>query len=86
MHTASPSAAIPGDRDHQEKIMKIVVAIAFILILASLGSALIFMMKDKGKSNRTVKALAMRVGFSITLFILILIAYRFGLIQPTGIR
>lgn len=66
--------------------MKIVVAIAFILILASLGSALIFMMKDKGKSNRTVKALAMRVGFSITLFILILIAYRFGLIQPTGIR
>lgn len=66
--------------------MKIVVAIAFILILASLGSALIFMMKDKGKSNRTVKALAMRVGFSITLFILILIAYHFGLIQPTGIR
>lgn len=66
--------------------MKIVVAIAFILILASLGSALVFMMKDKSKSNRTVKALAMRVGFSITLFILILIAYRFGLIQPTGIR
>lgn len=66
--------------------MKIVVAIAFILILASLGSALVFMMKDKGKSNRTVKALAMRVGFSITLFILILIAYRLGLIQPTGIR
>jgi hypothetical protein len=66
--------------------MKIVVAIAFILILGSLGSALFFLMKDKGKSNRTVKALAMRVGFSITLFILVLVAYRFGLIQPTGIR
>ena len=54
--------------------MKILVAIAFVLILASLGSALVFLMKDKGKSNRTVKALAFRVGFSIALFILILIA------------
>jgi hypothetical protein len=66
--------------------MKIVVAIAFILILASLGSALVFLMRDKGKSNRTVQALALRVGFSIALFILILIAHYFGWIQPTGIR
>ncbi len=66
--------------------MKIVVAIAFILILASLGSALIFLMRDKGKSNRTVKALAFRVGFSIALFILILFSYSQGWIQPTGIR
>jgi hypothetical protein len=66
--------------------MKIVVAIAFILILASLGSALLFLMKDRGKSNRTVKALALRVGFSIALFILILIAYSLGWIEPTGIR
>lgn len=66
--------------------MKILVAIAFLLIFISLGSALIYMMKDKGKSNRTVKALAFRVGFSITLFVLILIAHQFGLIQPTGIR
>ncbi|KAF3999763.1 twin transmembrane helix small protein [Glaciimonas immobilis] len=66
--------------------MKILVAIAFILIIASLASALIFLMRDKGKSNRTVQALALRVGFSITLFILILIAYKLGYIQPTGIR
>ncbi|MFC7298567.1 twin transmembrane helix small protein [Herminiimonas aquatilis] len=66
--------------------MKIIVAIAFILILGSLGSALFFLMKDKGKSDRTVKALAMRVGFSITLFLLVLLAYRLGYIQPTGIR
>lgn len=67
-------------------LMKILVAIAFILILASLGSALVFLMRDKGKSNRTVKALAFRVGFSITLFVLILIAHSQGWIQPTGIR
>lgn len=66
--------------------MKILVAIAFILIIASLGSALLFLMKDKGKSNRTVKALAFRVGFSVTLFALILIAHQMGWIQPTGIR
>ncbi|MET3123773.1 putative membrane protein [Oxalobacteraceae bacterium GrIS 2.11] len=65
--------------------MKILVAIAFILIIASMGSALFFLMRDKGRSTRTVKALALRVGFSVTLFILILLANHFGYIQPTGI-
>jgi hypothetical protein len=66
--------------------MKIIVAIAFLLIFISLGSALVYLMRDKGKRNRTVKALAFRVGFSISLFLFILIAHHFGLIQPTGIR
>jgi hypothetical protein len=66
--------------------MKIIVAIAFILIIASLASALFFLMRDKGKTDRTVKALTMRVGLSFALFILLLLAYRMGYIQPTGIR
>jgi uncharacterized protein with GYD domain len=66
--------------------MKIFVAIAFFLILASLGSALFFLMRDKGKSNRTVQALAMRVGLSIVLFLLILGSYKMGWIAPTGLR
>ena len=66
--------------------MKILVAIAFILILGSLGSALFVLMRDKGKSNRTVQALAMRVGLSIALFLLILLAHHLGYIQPTGIH
>ncbi|MGH8809004.1 MAG: twin transmembrane helix small protein [Noviherbaspirillum sp.] len=65
--------------------MKILVALAFVLILASLGSALVFLMRDKGRSDRTVKALALRVGFSIALFVLILLAYSQGWIQPTGL-
>jgi hypothetical protein len=65
--------------------MKIIIAIAFILIIASLGSALVFLMKDKGRSMRTFKALALRVGFSIALFILLLVAYYLGYIKPTGI-
>lgn len=66
--------------------MKIFVAIGFILIIASLASALVFLMKDKGKTNRTVYALALRVGFSITLFVLLLVAYKMGWIEPTGLR
>lgn len=66
--------------------MKTIIAIGFILIIASLASALVFLMKDKGKSNRTVTALALRVGFSIALFVLLLTAQYFGLIQPTGLR
>ena len=66
--------------------MKILVAIAFIMIIGSLGSALFFLMRDKGKSNRTVHALALRVGLSITLFLLLLAAHYMGWIQPTGIR
>ena len=66
--------------------MKIFVAIAFVLIIASLGSALFFLMRDKGRSNRTVHALAMRVGLSITLFLIVLGAYKMGWIAPTGLR
>ncbi len=66
--------------------MRIVVLIAFILILGSLASALVFLMKDKGKSNRTVNALAVRVGLSITLFLFILFSYKMGWIHYTGLR
>ncbi len=66
--------------------MKIIVAVAFILILGSLGSALFFLMRDKGKSNRTVHALALRVGLSVTLFLMLLGAHYLGWIEPTGIR
>ena len=66
--------------------MKTVVAIAFVLIIGSLASALFFLMRDKGRSNRTVQALAMRVGLSITLFLLVLFSSKMGWIQPTGLR
>ena len=66
--------------------MKIAVAIAFILIIGSLGSALFYLMRDKGNSSNTVRALALRVGLSFTLFLLILLGYKLGYIQPTGIR
>jgi len=66
--------------------MKIFIAIAFVLIIGSLGFALFFVMRDKGRTNRAVNALAMRVGLSVTLFLLLLGAYEMGWIAPTGLR
>ena len=61
--------------------MKIVVILFILLILASLGSALYFMVKDKGgASTRTVRALTWRVIFSITLFALLMLGFHFGII------
>lgn len=66
--------------------MRFVVIIAFIVILASLFSAFIYMMKDKGQTKRTVNALTIRIGMSVVLFLLIIFSYQMGWIQSTGIR
>jgi cytochrome bd-type quinol oxidase subunit 2 len=69
--------------------MKYLVLLAFVAIIASLGSALYFMMNDgkdgKPKTSNMARALAFRVGLSILLFVCILLAWKFGYIQPTGI-
>jgi hypothetical protein len=65
--------------------MKWIVIIAFGLIFASLGSALVFMFRNKGQSKNMVKALGLRVGFSIALFLLLLFSNYMGWIEPTGI-
>ena len=41
--------------------MKIVVILFLIFIVGSLGSALYFLIKDRGQSDRMVKALTVRV-------------------------
>jgi len=61
--------------------VKIIVLLFIVLILGSLGSALYFLIKDKGTSTRTAKALTWRVVFSITLFVMPMLAYHFGLIS-----
>jgi hypothetical protein len=67
-------------------VSKLFIALAFVGILTSLGSAFFYLMRDKGRSNKTVRALAIRVGLSILLFLSLLIAHRYGLIESTGIR
>jgi hypothetical protein len=69
--------------------MKYLVIVAFIAITASLATALFFMMKSnnngKTRGQKMAFALGMRVGISILLFSSILLAWKLGYIQPTGI-
>jgi hypothetical protein len=65
--------------------MHLIVIVAFLGIVASLGSALISLMRDKGTTNRTVNALTVRVGLSIALFLFVLFAHHMGWIQSTGL-
>jgi uncharacterized membrane protein YidH (DUF202 family) len=74
--------------------MKILVALAFVAILGSLAAALAYMMRspkssDSGeplpKKGSMATALALRVGFSILLFLLVLLSWKMGWIKPTGI-
>jgi hypothetical protein len=66
--------------------MKFLVIFAFVGIIGSLASAMFYLMRDKGTTNRTVNALTMRVGLSVLLFLFILFAHWMGWIQPTGIH
>ncbi len=70
--------------------MTYLVIIAFVAILASLGTALFFMMRGGGNganaSQKMARALAARVGISIVLFVCVLIAWKLGYIHPTGIQ
>ncbi|RVU84084.1 twin transmembrane helix small protein [Leucothrix sargassi] len=64
--------------------MKVVVLCFFVFILYSLGSALYYMMKDPSGSRRMLKALTMRIGASIVLFLFLMFCYWMGWIQPDG--
>jgi len=61
--------------------LKIVVIVLVLLIIASLVSALVFLLRDQSGSKRMVRALALRVGLSLTLFVILMAGYYFGLIS-----
>lgn len=66
--------------------MRIIVLLFILFIVLSLGSALYYLIKDKGQSERTVKALTVRISLSILLFIMLMASYYFGWIPQNGLR
>ena len=66
--------------------MKWLIPIVLLMIVFSLGSALYYIMKDRGNSSRMVYSLMLRIGLSIAVFLGILLAHYFGLIEATGIK
>ena len=66
--------------------MRIVVLLFIAFIVLSLGSALYYLIKDKGQSERTVKALTVRISLSIFLFVMLMTSYYFGWIPQNGLH
>jgi fumarate reductase subunit C len=71
--------------------MSIIIVIALIGILGALASAGVFMLKRPKDGNtqmadkRMARALAVRVGLSVMIFLLILLAWKMGWISPKGL-
>jgi hypothetical protein len=66
-------------------LIRIVVIVVFVGILVSLGSALYQLTRTGGDSSKMVRALTWRIGLSVVLFLLLMLAWYAGLIQPHGI-
>jgi hypothetical protein len=66
-------------------ITKLFIIFVMIIIAGSLASGLFFLIQDAGNSKRTVKALTLRIGLSVSLFIFLFIGFKLGLISPHGI-
>ncbi len=66
--------------------LRVLIIAALIAIVASLGMALYHLASGRGDSGKMVRALAIRVALSIALFILLIIAWRSGLIAPHGLQ
>jgi len=62
--------------------MKLLVIVVLVAILLSLGSGLLFLVKDKDNSGRVLRALTIRIALSVMLFLLIMGAWWAGLIEP----
>ena len=54
-----------------------------LLIIASLASSMVFLLRNKGDDTRTVRALTIRVGLSVGLFLLLMAGFYFDII-PKG--
>lgn len=63
-------------------LSKILIILFLLVILFTLGSGLVYLMKDHSSSTRTLTALKWRVGLSIVLFLLIVLGLKTGFIEP----
>ena len=67
-----------------QPLFRILVIAVFVGILVSLGSAL-YQLTRGGDSKKMVRSLAIRVGLSVALFLLLMLAWYAGWVQPHGL-
>lgn len=65
--------------------MEMLVVVALILIVGSLGNALFALSSRRGDPDRMVRSLTLRVGLSVALFAALMIGWRLGLITPHSV-
>ncbi len=65
--------------------IKLLLVILFVGIVASLASGLYFLVNDRGDSRRTLRALTVRIGLSVGLFLFIMLLVALDVIQPHGV-
>ncbi len=56
-------------------MLNFVILLVMLGILMSLGSGLVFLVRDRGKTRRTVMSLSVRVGLSVVLLMLLAIGF-----------
>jgi hypothetical protein len=66
-------------------VIKILILLVLLAIVISLGNALFHLSRGKGDPKKMVRALTVRVGLSVALFILLMLAWYNGLITPHGV-
>jgi ABC-type uncharacterized transport system permease subunit len=66
-------------------LFKILLVVVFVLVMISLSSGMVFLVKDKGHSKRTVRSLTYRIGLSVFAFGLLMLGYFAGWIEPHGV-
>jgi hypothetical protein len=67
-------------------IGRLVVIAVLIGIIASMASAAFQLAGGKGDSGKMLKALTWRIGLSVALFVVLIVAWRTGIIQPHGLK
>lgn len=67
-------------------LARLFIIAVLIAIIASLGSALVQLSRGKGDSQKMLRALTWRIGLSVALFLLLLVAWKMGFIQPHNLQ
>jgi membrane-associated protease RseP (regulator of RpoE activity) len=67
-------------------VVKGIIILLLLFTLISLGSSLVYLVRGKpGDSDRVVKALTWRIGLSLLVFVLLLVAFAFGWLTPRSL-
>jgi hypothetical protein len=65
-------------------LVKVVIIVFLGVILYSLGSSFVFMVRDKGEGDRGLRRLMWRIGLSIFLLMLLYVMFHLGWIESSG--